>query len=102
MLLPKEFEGVAHPLSAHSPTVGNPRSREWSFAPDTRKGAVSRALSCWLEKLFAYGPVQALVVMAPPGPRLYQLFVPTVLEMQYEVVFGVPTIVSFAVFRAWS
>jgi hypothetical protein len=29
-----------------------------------------------------YGPVQAVVVMSPPGPFLYQDFVPTWLLMQ--------------------
>ena len=42
-----------------------------------------------------YGPEQAVVVMSPPGPFLYQDFVPTWLLMQYEIVFGEPMNTTF-------
>src|SRR5881392_3635463 len=59
------------------------------------RGAVARASRCFLRQAVAYGPVQAFVVMSPPGPRLYQTLVPTWDLTQYETVFGVPTIVTF-------
>ncbi len=42
-----------------------------------------------------YGPAQAVVVMSPPGPCLYQDFVPTELRRQYETVFEVPRMTTF-------
>src|SRR5919204_6709786 len=68
---------------------GQPRSGD-----RTTEGAVSRAVRS-SRSGFDYGPVQAVVVMSPPGPRLYQLFVPTVDERQYEVVLGVPMMLMF-------
>jgi hypothetical protein len=58
------------------------------------EGAVSRALSAkrWIR---AYGPVQAVLVMSPPGPCLYQDLVPTVLLMQYEVAVEEPRMTTF-------
>src|SRR6266545_6481450 len=57
----------------------------------TTRGAVSRAPRQYRSDP-CYGPVQASVVMSPPGPRLYQAFVPTWLLRQYDVVLAVPTI----------
>src|SRR5918994_4053995 len=42
-----------------------------------------------------YGPAQAVVVRSPPGPCLYQDFVPTELRRQYETVFEVPRMTTF-------
>ena len=46
--------------------------------PLKKKGAVSRAPRN-KHSGDRYGPLQTVVVMSPPGPFLYQLFVPTVL-----------------------
>ena len=59
------------------------------------EGAVSRALFRLSSDGRCYGPAQAVVVMSPPGPCLYQDFVPTELRRQYETVFGVPRMTTF-------
>src|SRR6186713_994688 len=60
----------------------------------TTEGTVSRALRQF-KRWPCYGPAQAVVVMSPPGPCLYQDFVPTELRRQYETVFEVPRMTTF-------
>ena len=76
--------------SGHLPAIGSGPP-----ALENEEGAVSRALFRLSSDGRCYGPAQAVVVMSPPGPCLYQDFVPTELRRQYETVFEVPRMTTF-------